>query len=133
MTPSVNCTPTLIGGRLNFSSTTTAETAQSVRQRARGLDVRGSTPGKFFSTPKRTEALDSPSISNRYRRGAVKRPGREADHSPSSNADVKNGGDIPPLPPCVFTACIVYRMCNTFQILCITNIIAETSQSTKQL
>jgi hypothetical protein len=28
----------------------------------------------------------------------VKRPGREADNSPPSNAEVKNGGAIPPLP-----------------------------------
>jgi hypothetical protein len=28
----------------------------------------------------------------------VKRPEREADHSPASSADVKNGGAIPPLP-----------------------------------
>jgi hypothetical protein len=28
----------------------------------------------------------------------VKRPGREADHSPPSSADVKNGGAIPLLP-----------------------------------
>jgi hypothetical protein len=28
----------------------------------------------------------------------VKRPGREADHSPSSSAELKNGGAIPPLP-----------------------------------
>jgi hypothetical protein len=27
----------------------------------------------------------------------VKRPGREADHSPTSSAEVKNG-DVPPLP-----------------------------------
>jgi hypothetical protein len=27
----------------------------------------------------------------------IKRPGREADHSPSSSAEVKNGGTIPPL------------------------------------
>jgi hypothetical protein len=27
----------------------------------------------------------------------VKRPGREADHSPPSSAEVKNGGAIPPL------------------------------------
>jgi hypothetical protein len=35
-------------------------------------------------------------------RGAIspgaKRPGREADHSPPSSAEVKNGGAIPPLP-----------------------------------
>jgi hypothetical protein len=29
----------------------------------------------------------------------VKRPGREADHSSPSSAEVKNGGAIPPLPP----------------------------------
>jgi hypothetical protein len=28
----------------------------------------------------------------------VKWQGREADHSPPSNAEVKNGGAIPPLP-----------------------------------
>jgi hypothetical protein len=28
----------------------------------------------------------------------VKRPEREADHSPPSSAEVKNGGAIPPLP-----------------------------------
>jgi hypothetical protein len=28
----------------------------------------------------------------------VKRQGREADHSPLSRAEVKNGGAIPPLP-----------------------------------
>jgi hypothetical protein len=28
----------------------------------------------------------------------VKRPGREADHSPPSSAEVKNGGALPPLP-----------------------------------
>jgi hypothetical protein len=28
----------------------------------------------------------------------VKRQGREADHSPPSRADIKNGGTIPPLP-----------------------------------
>jgi hypothetical protein len=28
----------------------------------------------------------------------VKKQGREVDHSPPSNAEVKNGGAIPPLP-----------------------------------
>jgi hypothetical protein len=28
---------------------------------------------------------------------AVKRPGREADHSPPSSVEVKNGGAMPPL------------------------------------
>jgi hypothetical protein len=34
----------------------------------------------------------------------VKRPGREADHSPQSSAGVKNGGVIPLLPSYVFIA-----------------------------
>jgi hypothetical protein len=29
----------------------------------------------------------------------VKRPGRQSDHSPPFNAEVKNGGNIPPLLP----------------------------------
>jgi hypothetical protein len=48
-------------------------------------------PGSGVQTasyPKNTVAL-SP---------GVKRPGREADHSPSSSAKVKNGGAKPPLP-----------------------------------
>jgi hypothetical protein len=28
----------------------------------------------------------------------LKRQGREADHSPPSSAEVKNGGDVPPFP-----------------------------------
>jgi hypothetical protein len=53
-----------------------------------GLDVRGSISGsgKTFS-----------SIPQRPGRG-VKRPGREAGHSPPSSAEVKNGGAIPPFP-----------------------------------
>jgi hypothetical protein len=37
-------------------------------------------------------------LSNGYRGFGVKRPGREADHSPPSSAEVRNGGAIPPLP-----------------------------------
>jgi hypothetical protein len=32
----------------------------------------------------------------------IKRPRREADHSPPSSKEVKNGGAMPPLPPYVF-------------------------------
>jgi hypothetical protein len=32
----------------------------------------------------------------------VKQVGREADHSPPSSAEVKNGGAIPPLPICLY-------------------------------
>jgi hypothetical protein len=36
-------------------------------------------------------------VSRRFPPGG-KRPGREADHSSPSSAEVKNGGAIPPLP-----------------------------------
>jgi hypothetical protein len=38
----------------------------------------------------------------------LKRPGREADHSPSSSAEVKNGGAIPPLPICLHGIAVSY-------------------------
>jgi hypothetical protein len=37
----------------------------------------------------------------------VKRPRHEADHSPLSSAQVKNGGVIPPLPYVVVAWCFV--------------------------
>jgi len=42
----------------------------------------------------------------------VKRPGREADHSPPSSAEVKNAWSCTSTPPYVFTAwCLVkYRI-----------------------
>jgi hypothetical protein len=51
--------------------------------------------------PRRSDRFRDPSslLYNGYRGGlssAVKRPGREADHSPTSRGDVKGGGDIPP-------------------------------------
>jgi hypothetical protein len=69
------------------------------------LDGRGSIPGRgkrFSSTPQRPYRLWGPFslISNGYRAvfPGVKQPGREADHSPPSSAEVKNGGAILPLP-----------------------------------
>jgi hypothetical protein len=56
-----------------------------------------------YYVPQRPDRLWGPLnlLSNGYR-GALsprlKRPGREADHSPPSSAEVKNGGAIPPLP-----------------------------------
>jgi hypothetical protein len=37
----------------------------------------------------------------------VKRQGREADHSPPSSAQVKNGGAIPPLPLAFMAWCLI--------------------------
>jgi hypothetical protein len=66
----------------------------------------GSVSGKgkiFFSSPQRPDRLWCPHslLYNGYW-GAVspvvKQPGREADHSPPPNAEVKNGGAVPPFP-----------------------------------
>jgi hypothetical protein len=71
-----------------------------------GLDGQGSitSRGKIcFCTPQRPDRVwGSPShLSNGYHglfSPGVKRPGREAAHSPPSRAEVRNGGAIPPLP-----------------------------------
>jgi hypothetical protein len=59
-------------------------------------------------------------LGGRYRRIpiGIKRPGREASHSLPSNAGVKNGGNVPPLPPYVFMACqlIQHRGSFTFTL-----------------
>jgi hypothetical protein len=75
------------------------------------LDGRGSFPGRakifIFSITIRL-ALGLTQPSSQWVPGAlspgVKRPGRYADHSPPSSAEVKNGGTIPPLPQYVFVA-----------------------------
>jgi hypothetical protein len=75
------------------------------------LEGPGLIPGsaRFFFSLQRPDRLWGPPslLSNGYQglllRGA-KRQGREADHSPPSSAEVKNGGAMPPLPPYVFMA-----------------------------
>jgi hypothetical protein len=70
------------------------------------LDDPGSIPNsaRFFFSPQRPDQLWGPPslLSNGYRGGeissGVKRQGHEANHSPRSTAEVKNGGAIPPLP-----------------------------------
>jgi hypothetical protein len=69
-----------------------------------GLDDRGLIPGRgkrFFCTASKA-ALGPPSLlSNGYRglfRRGLKRTGREANHSPSFSANVKNGGATSPFP-----------------------------------
>jgi hypothetical protein len=56
------------------------------------LDGCSSIPGRDM-----TFFFISHSLHNVFGRG-VKRPGHEADHSPPSSADVKNGGAVSPLP-----------------------------------
>jgi hypothetical protein len=80
-----------------------------------GLDRQGLIPGRYRkcyvlqSFPTGSEAH---SVFNKMEKGehstGVKRPGRQADHSPLSSAGVKNGGNIPPLSV-VFMA---YRLSN---------------------
>jgi hypothetical protein len=73
-----------------------------------GMDGPGLIPGsaRFFSSPQHADRLwGPPSPPIKWVPGAlspgVKQQGHEADHSPPSNAEVKNGGAIPPLPPCL--------------------------------
>jgi hypothetical protein len=65
-----------------------------------GLDGRGK---KLFSSPQRPDQFwGPPSLLYSGHRGnislGIMRSGRQADHSPTPNADVKNGGAIPPPP-----------------------------------
>jgi hypothetical protein len=70
-----------------------------------GLDGRGSISGRvkvfLFSTASRPALGPTRSriqrIPGTFFPG-VKRPGREANHSPPTNTEVKNGGAILPLP-----------------------------------
>jgi hypothetical protein len=78
--------------------------AQSVQRRATGWTARVRFPAgaRFFSSLQCSDRFWGPPtlLSNGYRRlnPRVKREWREADHSPLSSAEVKNGGIIPPLP-----------------------------------
>jgi hypothetical protein len=68
--------------------------AQSVQRRA-GRPGFGSQQCKiihFFTAFRPVQPASNPMGTG------VKRPGREADHSPPSRAEVKKGGAIPPLP-----------------------------------
>jgi hypothetical protein len=44
----------------------------------------------------------------------VKWQGSEVDHSPPSSAEVKNGGAIPPLSPCLFMSWCLIKPRNSF-------------------
>jgi hypothetical protein len=70
-----------------------------------GLDGQGSIPGSaifllFFTASRPALGPTQPPV--QWVLGAispgVKRTGRETDHPPTSTAEFKNGGDVPPLP-----------------------------------
>jgi hypothetical protein len=68
------------------------------------VDGRGSIAGRScFSSPQRPDRFWGPSslLSHGYRESFLwmKRSVSEADHSPPSSAEVKNGGAIPPRTP----------------------------------
>jgi hypothetical protein len=85
--------------------------------------LRGSIPGggwEFFSSPPRPERLWGPAslLSNGYQGlflWGVKRPGRKADHSPPSSAEVKNGA-IPLLPQYAFMAWCLVKVQDNFYL-----------------
>jgi hypothetical protein len=63
------------------------------------LDGPVSIPGmaRSFSSPQRSNRPPMQWVTETISPG-VNRPGREADHSPPSSAEVNNGGAIPPFP-----------------------------------
>jgi hypothetical protein len=72
----------------------------------RGVDVRVPVGSRIFSPPRRPDRLWSPPI--QWVTGAVcpevKQPGREADHSPPTSAEVKKMRIYTSTPPCAFMA-----------------------------
>jgi hypothetical protein len=69
------------------------------------LDGRGSIPSRgkiFFPTPQHPDWLWAHPASSEYL--GVRQPGSEADHSPPSSTEAKNGGAIHPLP-CMSSWC----------------------------
>jgi hypothetical protein len=75
----------------------------------RGVRVRVPAGTRFFSSPHRPDRLWGPlSLLSNGCRGdlspGVKRPGRQADHWPSTSAEVKNTWVYTSTPPCTFMA-----------------------------
>jgi hypothetical protein len=69
----------------------------------RGVEVRVPVEERFFSSPRRPDRLWSPPslLSSGYRElfpWGLKRPGREADHSLPTSAEIKNMWNHPPSP-----------------------------------
>jgi hypothetical protein len=79
-----------------------------------GLDARGSNPGKgkiflFYTASEQALGPTQPPI--KWVPGdlflGVKRPRHAADHSPPSNAEVTNGGTVPPLLHAFMAWCLI--------------------------
>jgi hypothetical protein len=69
----------------------------------RGVGVRVSVGSIIFYSPRRPDRLwGPPSLSNGYR--MVKRPGREAEHSPKPSTEVKKIWIYTSIPPYTFMA-----------------------------
>jgi hypothetical protein len=67
----------------------------------RGVGVRVPVGSRIFFSPRRPDRLCGPSsLVSKWviQSPGVKRPGRKADHSPSTTAEVQVGGAIPPHP-----------------------------------
>jgi hypothetical protein len=78
-----------------------------------GLDGRGSIPGRgkrFSSTSQRPDHPPSYPVGTRDSFQWGERPGRVADHSPLSSAEVKNGGATPSLPTYVFKGQLILQL-----------------------
>jgi hypothetical protein len=88
-------------------------TAQSLQRLDCGLDDRGSIPGGrndgIFSLRHRCVQTGSGALPASYPMGSeafipgLKRPGCEADHSPSSSAEINNAWSYTSIPQYVFT------------------------------
>jgi hypothetical protein len=82
-----------------------------------GLDDRDPISGRFwefFYSSQRTEVGFAAHPASYPMGSGVKRPGREADHSPPSSADVNNAWNYTSTPPYIFVVWCLdkYRMCS---------------------
>jgi hypothetical protein len=62
---------------------------------------------KNYFTASRPAQRPTKPMSTRSSSPGLKRPGREADHSSPSSAEIKNGGVIPPLPHVFMARCLI--------------------------
>jgi hypothetical protein len=86
--------------------------------------VRFTAGARFFCPPRNSNRFWGPPsfLSNGYRRifsPGIKLPGREADHSHPSGAEVENGGAIPPTPmSSPLESCLAYFSTLKMEAIC---------------